>query len=274
MAAVFGVEWGDRLEWIAAGEPGSSRFGLWRGPSPRLQATSRLRPFADPCLRLAAALTMSKGVSATFPVSFLSTSSHRQRGLPSGKPGAEVGSVPSATHLSQVSGEILSSDAPVSRSTKAGGRSPRGTRLRLRVVTPPPPGPHRARRLTGSGSPPLYVARGGRQGRDRHGRHDSSVARRASQRARLSVHRTRISATLWVRPRRKPRFALSISHNAVEPWSSCCIATNGVCYSNMEGLNYLRSASGKAWIGIGRPPVSWRAARVRISPSAPSNTMR
>ena len=130
---------------LSAPGSSSSRSGLWRGPSPRLQATSRLRPFADPCLRLAAAFITSKGISGTFPVNLLSTSSHRQRGLPSGKTGADAGSVSSATHLSQVSGEIHSSAAPVSRSTKAGGRSPRGTRLRLRVVTPPPSGPHRAR---------------------------------------------------------------------------------------------------------------------------------
>src|SRR4029450_11892827 len=37
-----------------------------------------------------------------------------------------------------------------------------------------------------------------------------------------------------------------------EPWVKLCIATNGVCYGNMEGLNDLRSASGKGWIGIGR----------------------
>jgi hypothetical protein len=64
---------------------------------------------------------------------------------------------------------------------------------------------------------------------------------------------------LWIL--RDAMIALSISHNSVEPWVKLCIAPNGVCYGNMEGLNDLRSASGKAWIGNGRPPVSWRAAR-------------
>ena len=98
-------------------------------------------------------------------------------------------------------------------------------------------------------------------GRDRHGRHDSSVASRASARARINVHRTRISVTLRVLRDESHDLLSPYRTTPSNPGSSCWIATNGVCYGNMEGLNDLRSASGKGWIGIGRPRLSWRAAR-------------
>jgi len=100
-------------------------------------------------------------------------------------------------------------------------------------------------------------------GRDRHGRYDSSVASRASREPGSTVHRTRVSVTL--RSSATKAMICSLYRTTPSnPGSSCWIATNGVCYGNMEGLNDLRSASGKGWIGIGRPCVSWRAARPQL----------
>jgi hypothetical protein len=58
-------------------------------------------------------------------------SSHRQRGVSGDPPGAGGGSWPFLTHRSQVSGEISSSAAPVSRETYRGVRSSFNSLLRF-----------------------------------------------------------------------------------------------------------------------------------------------
>ena len=103
-------------------------------------------------------------------------------------------------------------------------------------------------------------------GRHRHGRHNSSVASRASERARLNGTQTRIPVTLWSSATKTLICSLHNRTARSNTRSGCCTATNGVCYGNMEVLNDLRSASGKGWIGIGRLPVSWRAARPQRRP--------
>src|SRR5262249_53148292 len=76
-----------------------------------------------------------------------------------------------------------------------------------------------------------------------------------------TVHRTRISATLWVLRDESHDLLSPYRTTPSNPGSSCWIGTNGVRHGKMEGLNDLRSATGKGWIGIGRPRVSWRSAR-------------
>src|SRR6202043_1198881 len=81
----------------------------------RLQATRDFR-FGDGPSRKRSAPAMNASVVSAWPGahSLRSTSIHLQRGVDNGKPGAGGGNVPSATHRSQVSGEIRNSAAPSS----------------------------------------------------------------------------------------------------------------------------------------------------------------
>jgi hypothetical protein len=86
-------------------------------------------------------------------------------------------------------------------------------------------------------------------GGDRHGRYDSSVASRRNTERGSQSH-------FWIVSDENRDLLSPYPHNPVEAPAP---ATIGVCYGNMEGLNDLRSASGKDWIGIGRLPGHWRA---------------